>query len=470
MKASFLNNKKSKSVPLIAIETENFDKWLKKQSVSLKNWVKANDFTAKQDSLLLVSGKNGDLEQVLVGIKDLANPYHWAGLAQSLPSHTAGYVIKTTLTKEQANAAALGWALGGYSFTTYKKKSAPKTPAKPPALVWPEKADRAYIRATDEATTLVRDLVNIPANDLGPAELLAAARKLAKKFTGTTLRTITGKDLLKKNYPAVYEVGKGSPRAPRLVDLRWGKTKDPLVTLVGKGVCFDTGGLDIKPSSYMLLMKKDMGGAAHVLGLAHMIMALKLPVRLRVLIPAVENSVDGNSFRPGDVIKTRKGLSVEVGNTDAEGRLVLADALTEAASEKPDIIIDYATLTGSARVALGPDLPAMFSNDDKTATELQKISFEAHDPVWQLPLWQPYISTFASKIADTNSIPMDGMAGAITAALFLEKFVEKDTPWVHLDTFAWNGSNKPGRPYGGEALGMRAVFDMLNKRYGRKKK
>jgi leucyl aminopeptidase len=323
------------------------------------------------------------------------------------------------------------------------------------------------VQSAAEAVYLVRDLVNTPSNDMGPAELAAAGKKLAGSFKGST-SVIIGEDLLKKNYPAIHAVGKGSPRAPRFVDIRWGNKKNPKVTLVGKGVCFDTGGLDIKPGNAMALMKKDMGGAAHVLGLARMIMAHNLPVNLRVLIPAVENSTDGNSYRPGDIIQTRKGLTIEIGDTDAEGRLVLADALAEACRDNPALIIDYATLTGAARVALGPDLPAMFTNNDRIAVELIDASMEVEDPLWRLPLWQPYKDNLASKIADSNNIG-GSFAGAITAALFLEKFIERGIPWVHIDTYAWNNGNKPGRPEGGEALGMRAGFELIKKRFGRSK-
>ncbi|MBI3440481.1 MAG: leucyl aminopeptidase family protein, partial [Proteobacteria bacterium] len=304
------------------------------------------------------------------------------------------------------------------------------------------------------------------ANDLGPEELARASQTLAKKFKKTSISIIVGEDLLKKNYPAVYAVGKGSPRKPCFIDIHWGDKKHPLVTLIGKGVCFDTGGLNLKPGNAMVLMKKDMGGAAHVLGLAQMIMSQKLPVRLRVLIPTVENSTGGNSYRPGDILATRKGISVEVGDTDAEGRIILADALTTACAGHPALIIDFATLTGAARVALGPDLPAMFSNDDAVAEALLQSSKKTEDPLWRLPLWQPYKDMLQSKVADTNNIG-GNYAGAITAALFLEKFVDKKIPWVHIDTFAWNPGTKPGRPEGGEALGLRACYELIRKRFGR---
>jgi leucyl aminopeptidase len=307
--------------------------------------------------------------------------------------------------------------------------------------------------------------VNTPAEDMGPAELAAAARSLARAH-GARAAVITGDALLQRNYPTIHAVGRASARAPRLIDLRWG-AKGPRITLVGKGVCFDSGGLDLKPAAGMEIMKKDMGGAAHVLGLAGMIMAAKLPVRLRVLIPAVENSVSGNAFRPLDIIRTRKGLTVEVGNTDAEGRLVLCDALAEAMTEKPDLVVDCATLTGAARVALGPDLPAMFANDDATAEALLRHGLAEDDPLWRLPLHAGYRTMLDSKIADMNNVSSGSFAGAITAALFLEAFVDAAVPWVHLDLYAWNPRAKPGRPEGGAAMGLRALYALIAERAGK---
>jgi leucyl aminopeptidase len=310
-----------------------------------------------------------------------------------------------------------------------------------------------------EAIYLVRDLINTPAGDMGPAELAQAATKLAERHKAR-ISVITGAALLKKNYPAIHAVGRASSRAPRLIDLRWG-AKGPRVTLVGKGVCFDSGGLDLKAAAGMRLMKKDMGGAAHALGLASMIMAARLPLRLRVLIPAVENSVSGDAFRPGDVLPTRKGLSVEIGNTDAEGRLVLCDALAEADSEDPELIVDFATLTGAARIALGAELPAMFCNDDGVAEALLAQGLAAQDPVWRLPLHAPYRRLLDSQVADINNISSGALGGAIMAALFMSEFVRPKTPWVHLDIMAWNPSSRPGRPEGGEAMGLRATYALI---------
>jgi leucyl aminopeptidase len=360
-----------------------------------------------------------------------------------------------------ATRCALGWALGSYQFTRYH--GADRAPA---SLVWPKGADRGAVERAGAATFMVRDLVNTPAADMGPAELADAARSLAEEFEADIKITV-GNDLLAANFPAIHAVGRASPRPPRLIDITWGRRNDPKVTLVGKGVCFDTGGLDIKPSGAMLTMKKDMGGAAHALGVARMVMMAGLPVRLRVLIPAVENVIAGNAYKPSDILKTRKGLTVEVGNTDAEGRLVLCDALAEADSEKPALLVDFATLTGAARVALGPELPALFVNNEPLASDLVGAAMAASDPLWRLPLWQGYRKGLDSKVADIGNVAGHSFAGAIVAALFLEAFVSKETPWAHLDVFAWNGQAKPGRPEGGEAMGLRAVYGLIEKRFAR---
>jgi leucyl aminopeptidase len=360
---------------------------------------------------------------------------------------------------KDARLAALAFLLSSYRFGKYRENK-----KKQPRLVAPAGVDAKEITRIAEGMAIARDLVNTPANDLGPAELEAAIRALAKKHSAK-VSSIIGKDLLKKNFPLVYAVGQGSERAPRLVEFTWGKPSHPKLTLVGKGVCFDTGGLDIKPDAAMLLMKKDMGGAAASLALAHMIMDAKLKVRLRVIIPAVENSISGIAFRPGDIFKSRKGITVEIGNTDAEGRLVLADALALADEEKPELMIDFATLTGAARVALGPEIPPAFTHDDALWNALAKHSANERDPLWRLPLWQPYMEMLGSKVADTNNVG-GGHAGAITAALFLSKFVAQAKSWLHLDIFAWNPKERPGRPEGGEAHSVRALFALLTERYG----
>ncbi|MFP6685902.1 MAG: leucyl aminopeptidase family protein, partial [Polyangiaceae bacterium] len=346
----------------------------------------------------------------------------------------------------------LGWALGSYVFDRYKKSK--KTFAR---LLWPDGVDQARVTATRDATFLVRDLINTPAEDMGPAELAEAAQEMAAEHGGE-VKIIVGDKLLEQNYPAIHAVGRAASRAPRLVDLRWG-SEGPEITLVGKGIVFDSGGLDLKPASSMKTMKKDMGGAAHVLGVAKMVMAMGLPIRLRVLIPAAENAVSGNAFRPLDVLSTRKGLTVEVGNTDAEGRLVLADALTEAGDV--DLLIDFATLTGAARVALGTDLPALFSNSDAIADSLLASGKRALDELWRMPLYAPYRRLLDSSVADMNNVADGKYGGAITAALFLKEFVSKKTDWVHIDVMAYNLRSRPGRPSGGEAMGMRAVYGLI---------
>lgn len=461
----FVAKKSPKALPITLLTEKEYDGWLKKQDKATKNWLTATGFKGKPGGLAVIPGKNGAPQRILATLPEKGSLYDIADLSGRLPREPGEYYIDAKLSPDRATDLALGFALGVYKFSDFKSKKNNDAPAR---LVWPAGADRDFVQSAVDAVFLVRDLVNTPANHMGPAELEKAGKTLAGTFNGASVSVISGKDLLKKNYPAIYEVGKGSPRDPRLIDIRWGKKGAPKVTLVGKGVCFDTGGLDIKDSSSMLLMKKDMGGAAHVLGLARMIMDAELPVQLRVLIPAVENAVDGSSYRPSDIIKTRKGLTVEVGNTDAEGRIILADALAEACRDKPDLLIDFATLTGAARTALGPDLPAMFCNDDHLAEAFLKSSKKVSDPVWRLPLWSPYASWLDSPVADTNNVG-GSFAGAITAALFLQKFVDEKTPWIHLDTYAWNTGNRPGRPSGGEALGMRAGFDLIESKFGKKK-
>jgi leucyl aminopeptidase len=355
--------------------------------------------------------------------------------------------------------AALAFALGTYRFTRYRSGEEKKV-----QLEIPEGVDGAEASRIAEAIFLVRDLINTPANDMGPAEIEEAVRTLAKRF-GATISSVVGDNLLKENFPLVHAVGRAADREPRLIDMRWGNTSHPKVTFVGKGVSFDTGGLDIKPASGMLLMKKDMGGAANALGLASMVMDAKLPVSLRVIIPAVENSIAGSAFRPGDILKSRKGITVEIGNTDAEGRLILADALTLADEESPEIVIDFATLTGAARVALGPELPPAYTDDDEFASALERHAKAEADPLWRMPLWRPYASMLDSKIADMNNVSSGPFAGSITAALFLARFVERAKSWLHLDIFAWNASAKPGRPEGGEAMTIRALYALLKERY-----
>lgn len=445
------------SVPIVTLTLAQFQPWLKRANASTQTWVKATLPAPRPDSALLVPDAKGALAQVIAITAETPTIWSLAHLPALLPA--GSYHLDTAWKKDDIARAALGFALAQYQFDKYRKIERKKL-----TLVLPKQVDADAIQQRAEAIFLARDLINTPTNDMQPSHLAAAA-KAVSKATGASFKVIVGDELLKKNYPAIHAVGRASTDAPRLIDMTWGNPKHPKLTLVGKGVCFDTGGLDIKPYSSMKLMKKDMGGAALVLGLAQAIIAEALPVRLRVLIPAVENSIDGNAFRPQDILKTRKGLSMEIGSTDAEGRVILCDALTEADSEKPDLIIDAATLTGAARTALGTELPALFSNHDALAKELQAISLKEHDPLWQLPLWAGYDKYVNSAIADITNSPNYGFAGSITAALFLNRFVSPKTPWIHLDTYAWNGEPMPGRPVGGEALGLRALIAFLRKRY-----
>ncbi|MER8865706.1 leucyl aminopeptidase family protein [Mesorhizobium sp. M0751] len=419
-------------------------------------WAKANGFSGEAGRTLIVPGDNGAITGALFGTGDGEGALAIGALARALPEgdwHFASAPAKPELT-------ALAVALGGYVFTRYGKKT-----GKTLRLALPAGTDGAHIRRLADGIFLARDLVNTPTSDMGPGHLEKAARTLAATHKAE-ISVTKGDDLLTANFPMIHAVGRASADAPRLIDMIWGPKNAPKITLVGKGVCFDTGGLDIKPSSGMLLMKKDMGGAANVLGLASMIMATGLKVRLRVLIPAVENSIAGNAFRPGDVLASRKGITVEIGNTDAEGRLVLADALALADDDEPQMLVDMATLTGAARVALGPDLPPFYTGDEALASELADASVAVEDPLWRMPLWKPYDAKLASKVADINNVTSDGFAGSITAALFLKRFVEKTAAWAHVDIFAWNPSDRPHGLAGGEAQGIRALEQVISNRYG----
>lgn len=446
--------------PIHVVTTESFAAWQKKQSKATAAWLKSTGFEAKVSAFSVLPGRDGKLQAVVLVTSGEDDIYSYSGLASALPP--GRYELTGALTPDQAERAAFGFGLGAYRFERYKTKPNGK---KAVELVWPKGANSGRVKYLLEAVFLVRDLVNTPAEDMGPSELEAAARKLTKELGGR-MKSVVGPKLLSENYPAIHAVGRASDDAPRLLDLQFGSEKHPKVTLVGKGVCFDTGGLDMKPSSGMQLMKKDMGGGAHVLGLALALVKAKLPIRLRVLIPAVENNISGNAYRPLDVLKTRKGLTIEVGNTDAEGRIVLADALAEAASEKPEIIIDFATLTGAARVALGSDIPVLFSNHQGWAQALLDAGVKYADVLWQLPLFADYKRWLDSKVADLNNISRQPYGGAITAALFLENFVTPETPWVHIDVMSWNVEARAGRPVGGEAMGLRAVYHALVERYG----
>ncbi|MCG8546675.1 MAG: leucyl aminopeptidase family protein [Alphaproteobacteria bacterium] len=458
----FAGRANARTIPLVPLRKDGLQTWLKKQADRRAAWVTASGFTAEPGTVLLlpVSGRGGDkaVEAALVGIRDDDDIWSWASAADRLPAgrYRFGEKAKAGLTAR----ATLGWALGSYSFDRYKRSK-----GKAAELVLPKGSAATEARQAAESIYLVRDLINTPSSDMGPGELASAAQALSREFKGRCKVTI-GDALLRDNYPMIHAVGRASSRPPRLIDMTWGRARDPKVTLVGKGVCFDTGGLDLKPASNMLLMKKDMGGAAHVLGLARMIMAAKLPVRLRVLVPAVENSVSGDAFRPLDVLSSRAGKSVEIGNTDAEGRLILADALTEALSESPTLLLDFATLTGAARVALGPELPAMFCNDAALAKALEQSAEAEDDPVWRMPLWRSYRRYLDSTVADINNTSSVPQAGAVTAAVFLHEFVGDDVPWAHFDIYGWNAMARPGRQKGGEAMALRAAFRVIQQRCG----
>ncbi|HJS62990.1 MAG TPA: leucyl aminopeptidase family protein [Pseudolabrys sp.] len=448
---------KNQAIPIWFTNAASFDEVRKKLGSSEQAFISTAAFEAKAGRSLLLPGSNGKLAGVLFGIEGPDDPdrdrFRPGQLAGLLPAGTYRFANQP----HDARLAALAFALGSYQFSRYRKSEARNA-----RLVLPEGVDGDVLSHVIEGVTLCRDLTNMPSNDMGPAELEAAARTLAKKHSAKI--QVTSGDALARNFPLVHAVGAGSARAPRLIDMTWGKASDPKITLVGKGVCFDTGGLDIKPDSGMLNMKKDMGGAATALALAHMIMADGLKVRLRVIIPAVENAISGTSFRPRDVYVSRKGISVEIGNTDAEGRLILADALTLAEEDRPSLVIDFATLTGAARVALGPDVPPFFTDDDALADELMRAAAAESDPLWRLPLWRPYAGFLDSKVADLNNVGTGGQAGAITAALFLRRFVNMKA-WVHFDIFAWTPVAKPGRPEGAECQSARALHALLRSRY-----
>jgi leucyl aminopeptidase len=421
----------------------------------------ASGFAAKPGACLALPAAGGEIAQVVFGLDNetakFRDPFRPGQLPGLLPP---GVYRFANVASDHAHLATLAFALGHYRFGRYRKSEPPEV-----RLVPPNGVDIANISRMANAAALARDLINTPSNDMGPEELAQAAQQLAQRF-GADFNCVVGDDLTRQNFPLIHAVGMASPRAPRLIDFTWGDPSHPKVTLVGKGVCFDTGGLDLKPSSSMLIMKKDMGGAANVLALAQMVMDARLKVRLRVLIPAVENAVAGNAFRPLDIFTSRKGLTVEIGNTDAEGRLVLADALTLADEETPDLLIDLGTLTGAARVALGPDLPPFYTEDEALAETLSACAKREHDPLWRLPLWPPYDSWLDSKIAHINNAPSGGFAGSITCALFLQRFVEAATSWLHVDIYGWTPTAKPGRPEGGECQAARAIYRLLSDRYG----
>jgi leucyl aminopeptidase len=445
------------SVPVTLVTSDGLSGTLQGLPETQRQWAAANGFRGEAGSLTLLPGPNGAIARVLVGWNPAEPIWALGGLSEVLPAGC--YALETALAREASSRVALGWAMGAYAFTRYKRRVRPSA-----ELLWPPEADRAEVEHLAGGIYLARDLINTPAEEMGPEELAAAAETLARE-RGAACKVLVGDALLQNNYPMIHAVGRGSARAPRLIDLTWGDPTAPKVTLVGKGVCFDSGGLDLKTAQGMRMMKKDMGGAATLMGLASAIMEAGVPVRLRLLVPAVENFVSGTSFRPLDVIKTRKGLTVEIGNTDAEGRLILCDALAEADSEQPALLVDAATLTGAARVALGPDLPALFTHDDHVAAALLAAGSAESDPFWRMPLWKPYRKLLDSKVADLNNVSESGFAGAVIAALYLADFVSPTTPWAHIDTYAWNAATRPGRPEGGEALGLRALYTAIKTKF-----
>ncbi|WP_366509842.1 leucyl aminopeptidase family protein [Bosea sp. (in: a-proteobacteria)] len=457
---SLLISPPTAATPVHVVSAANWPMLQEQLSPASRGFALAQGFAARTGQHCLLPDPQGELAAVLLGIDAAGrrpDPFAAGRLAALLPA--GDYALSGEIG--DPTLAALSWLLQGYRFDRYRKPN----PARA-RLVLPEGVDGEEISRIADSAMLARDLVNTPANELGPGEIEAAIRGLATEC-GATVTSIIGDDLIARNFPMIHAVGRASTRAPRLVDLVWGDPAHPKVTLVGKGVAFDTGGLNLKPDASMLLMKKDMGGAAAAIAAARMIMLAGLPVRLRLLVPAVENAVSGNSFRPGDVLSSRKGISVEIGNTDAEGRLILADALALADEEAPDLLVDFATLTGAARTALGPELPPFYTHDEILAAEIARLGMAVNDPVWRMPLWPPYDGLLDSKIADVNHVSGGGMAGSVTAALFLNRFVEKTPSYAHFDIYAWNPANKPGRPEGGECQGARMIHALVKQRYPR---
>ncbi|MDB5569658.1 MAG: Leucyl aminopeptidase [Hyphomicrobiales bacterium] len=452
------------ALPVWFASTDTWDEVRGGLSPAASAFAKASGFEPTPGRVLTLPNAAGGLEGAVMGVERKGarwrDPLLAGKLAGALPAGVWRFANAPGDAPRALELAALGFGLSAYSFRRYRK------PAQPgPRLVVPQGVDAKALERTLDALTMARDLVNTPANDMGPDALEKAALAMASR-NGAKARVVRGA-ALQKGFPLIHAVGRAAAQEPRLVDITWGSPKAPKVTLVGKGVCFDTGGLDIKPSSAMLLMKKDMAGAATAMALAQSVMQAGLKVRLRVLLPIVENSVSSDAFRPGDVYPSRKGLSVEIGNTDAEGRLILCDALALADEEAPEMMFDFATLTGAARVALGPDLPPFYCTDDALAQDIQRTGFETHDPVWRLPLWDPYDSMLDGKISDINNVSAGPFAGSITAALYLRRFVEKAGAWAHFDIYGWNPSTKPGRPEGGDAQTVRLLHDLLERRFGR---
>jgi len=442
-----------KAIPILATDRKRLPKLMEALSPAERRWAQAAAFEGAPNSFCALADAKGNIARVLAGVAAADDPWALAALPMKLPM--GRYEIGKGAVNVAPHDAAFAWDLGSYQFTRYKK--AKRTPSELQVELSGRVVESLQLA---EAVRLVRDLINTPTEDLGPAELSDVAREQAELFGGEFQEWV-GDDLLAQNFPAIHAVGRAASRPPRLIEIRWGNPKNPRLAIVGKGVCFDSGGLDIKGAEGMRLMKKDMGGAAHAIALARLVMQRKLPYRLHLLVPAVENAIAGNAYRPGDVIRTRAGHTVEVGNTDAEGRVILCDALAYAVERKPKTLIDFATLTGAARVALGPELPVLFANDEKLARRLLDAADANSDPMWRLPLWRNYRRLFDSDVADFNNSGRGGFAGAIAAALFLDYFVPDDIAWAHFDVFSWNDVARPGRPAGGDAQGLRAVLAAL---------
>lgn len=460
MHPAFATSSAEEAVPITFVSRTAWEAASAMPDGPARRFAETSGFLAKSGQYLALPADNGDISHVLFGLGEESDQTRDPFLAGKLPGLLPPGTFRFANAPHDIHLATLAFALGNYRFDRYRKADAPKA-----RLVPPDGVDIAAISRTAEAVSLARDLINTPANDMGPEELAAAAQNLARRFDAE-FSCVVGDDLRQRNFPLIHAVGMASPRAPRLIDFTWGDPTHPKVTLVGKGVCFDTGGVDLKTASGMQIMKKDMGGAANVLALALTVMDAKLKVRLRVLIPAVENAVAGNALRPLDIFPSRKGLSVEIGNTDAEGRLVLADALALADEEKPDLLIDLGTLTGAARVALGPDVPPFYTGDEKLALDVARCAQAENDPLWRLPLWPAYDRWLDSKVADINNAPSGGFAGSIVCALFLQRFVAATKSWLHVDIYGWTPSAKPARPEGGECQAARALFRLLSERYG----
>ena len=453
----FVYGGREAATPIVLVNRSSYKRAAKKLTETQANWLEQNAFSAKPGTLCALPDKKGAVEKYFVGVNNIEDPFAVADLSKQLPQGT--YSLEGSGVKANLESLATGWGLGSYVFDRYKKNGRPTS-----RLKLPNSADHQRIQETVAACSRVRDLINTPAEDMMPQHLSAVVAEIAQTHEGS-FEEIVGDELLAENYPCIHTVGRASIHPPRLIELRWGNKKHPLLTLVGKGITFDSGGLDIKPAAGMRTMKKDMGGAAHAIGLAQLIMALELPVQLRLLVAAAENAISSNSFRPGDVIRTRSGITVEIDNTDAEGRLVLCDALADACDEEPDMLVDFATLTGAARVAVGTEMAAYFCNDRELANVVREAGESVFDPTWELPLHAGYLSLLKSHVADVQNAANTPFGGAITAALYLQKFVDDNTRWLHFDIMAWNTRARSGRPIGGEAMGLRAMLHVLEHFY-----